>query len=314
MKEICLTSILIICVIMLSICLTGCINRTSIPNSSPDSATVIPTELRSSPSAESNEAVDYNQYIKKVWVVKNETNDFELYPSFCINKIVNGEITGFFDIYPAVGDTYDNYENLFGKIINGIAECQFDNGSGIKGNIKIVFKTNDEVEATVEYLDRNESYNYLSKEGVYQFTPYNVDDIEDFIPTKSRSFMVDLNSWGNIKFVSGKIEGERYTDVIFYLTDKDENILYEICLDATTVNIDVNDISFQDANKDGLKDIIMILNTTLSHHGRIEPIVNVFFQKNNGTFANDSKLGQEINDSGNNKDIKTITDYLSKKF
>lgn len=40
----------------------------------------------------------------------------------------------------------------------------------------------------------------------------------------------------------------------------------------------------------------------------------VLLQNPNGSFPIDGDMTQETNDSGNNKDIKTITDYLSKKF
>lgn len=39
--------------------------------------------------------------------------------------------------------------------------------------------------------------------------------------------MVDLNSWGNVKFVSGKLTAGNHIPVVFYLTDEDGDILYD---------------------------------------------------------------------------------------
>ena len=38
---------------------------------------------------------------------------------------------------------------------------------------------------------------------------------------------MNLNSWGNVKFVSGKLTGGNHIPTVFYLTNKDGDILYD---------------------------------------------------------------------------------------
>ena len=40
----------------------------------------------------------------------------------------------------------------------------------------------------------------------------------------------------------------------------------------------------------------------------------VWLQNTNRSFTCDVKIYKEMNESGNNKDIQTVTEYLSKKF
>lgn len=251
-------------------------------------------------------AIDYNQYIRKTWVEKDGTNSW----SFCISKIVNGEITGrFTTTVPAVPNHYD-MGHLTGIINNDTAECQFNDTLGDKGSLKLVFKSNDEVEATLKLADKSKYIKEQPKEGTFRFIPYNIKNIEGFSSFENQSFMVDLNSWSNVRFVTGKLIGGNHIPVVFYLTDKYGNILYDFIPDLP-YSLDVKAVSFVDVNKDGLKDVIIILVNSDGSEGQI---ATVYFQKNDGTFNNDPKLDREINDSENNKDIKTVMNFLLKKL
>ena len=331
MKKTLLTVIAVISIMTFSAGITGCTviknksdaavnhspiisktNEISILNPSPAPVTAMSTQTSNFSSVDSIGAIDFNQYIKKVWVVKEDADDVYRYPSFGISKIVNGQITGVFSLIVDVPDTFGNYGHLTGTINNDTAECQFDNGFGIKGNMKLFFRTNGKIEVTFEYSDKEEADNFIAEEGKsYEYIPFNINNIDGFIPIESQSLIVNLNSWGDVKFVSGKTKGERYTSACFYLTDEDGNILYEFYTD-TYVNVDVDDVSFQDVNKDGLKDIIIIVHHT-HNPGFGKQFATVFYQKTDGTFYYDGMLDQEINDSDSNKDVKTVTEYLSKK-
>lgn len=262
---------------------------------------VSPTETTAS-----NE-IDFNQYIKKTWVEKKGT----INASFCITKIADGKITGRFSSNaPAVPNRY-NLGNLTGEINKDTAECQFSDTIGNKGNIKLVFKSNGEMEATIKFTDKSKYAEERPQEGTFQFIPYNLNNIKGFSPIESQSFMVNLNSWGNVKFVTGKLTAGNHIPVVFYLTNKDGDILYDFDA-ALPYGIDVKAVSFEDVNKDGYKDIIII--AADSYYDSGEHIATVYFQKADGSFSNDYKLDQEINNSGNNKDVKTVRHYLSEKF
>jgi len=303
MRRICSIVISVICMITFNVGLTDC---------APVSVTIVPTQLSSSPAVDNTEATDYGQYIKKVWIVKNWYKGACNY-SFSISKIANGEIQGKF----ATGDMaapgyyyylHNHLGDLTGTINNGIAECQFSDKDGNKGNVRIVFKTTDEIEATITYVDKSQRYKDYSLDGTFLFRPYNLKDIDRFEPIIDQCFTVDLNSWGTVNFVSGKLVG-RHIPMVFYLTNKDGDVLYNFGNIAPD-NMNVEAVSFQDVNKDGLMDIIIII----GFDGGSARIATVLFQQADGSFIIDGGLNAEINVSGNNKDIETITDYLSKKI
>jgi hypothetical protein len=207
----------------------------------------------------------------------------------------------------AVPNAYD-LGQLTGTISKNTAECKFSDTLGNKGNIKLSFKPNNEMEATIKLTAKSQYEEEQTAEGTFQFIPYNLKSIKEFSLIKDQTFMVDLNSWGTVKFVSGKLTAGNHIPTVFYLTDNDGNILYDF--DMNPYNTDVKAVSFVDGNKDGLKDVIIIV----AGNDGTGTIATVFFQKANGTFANDLKLDQEINASGKNKDVKSITGYLSSKF
>lgn len=310
---------LIFAILTASLLLTGC-GRKVVPNNIPkenkqssvvtsaaNNATV-KSSGETAPSATSD-AIDYNRYVKKTWIQENSTNG----TSFCIHKIANGKIIGRFDSSePAVPNHY-NLENLTGTVNNDTAECQFSDTFGNKGNIKLVFKSNNEMEATIKLTSKSQHNNKCPHEGTFKYKTYNIKDIKGFSSIKDQSFMVNLNSWGNVKFVSGKLTGGNHIPTVFYLTNKDGDILYDFISDEDLpYSVDVKAVSFKDVNKDGLKDIIVIAVDNYNNSGAC--IANVYFQKSDGFFTNDLKLNEEINNSGKNKDIKTVTEYLSKKF
>lgn len=148
------------------------------------------------------------------------------------------------------------------------------------------------------------------------FTVGNIKDIKSFTPFESQCFMVNLDSWGEVKFVAGEIPTSFGKTVTIYLTNKDGDILYDFNSGSNALfhfDVHVEAVSFQDVNKDGLKDIIIIsaYNSKASTASG-KTIAAVYFQKNDKSFAADSKLNGEINDSGSNKDIKSVVKYLLK--
>lgn len=139
----------------------------------------------------------------------------------------------------------------------------------------------------------------------------NINNIKGFKIIENQSFMVNLNSWGNVRFVSGKLTAGNHVPVVFYLTNKSGDILYSFDDVPFPYRVDVKAVSFKDVNKDGLKDIIIIVSDSDNQGG---PMAAVWLQNSNKTFTCDVKIYKEMNESGNNKDIQTVTDYLSKKF
>ncbi|WP_234122795.1 hypothetical protein [Clostridium hydrogenum] len=262
-----------------------------------------------------SQTIDYSNYTKKVWVIKNVA-DYGIYnnSSFCITKIANNKITGIFTVgSPALPNKYD-LGQLSGVINKNTAECEFSDKSGDKGTMKLIFSSNNDIEAKIQF-NNNPPNNNPKLNGTFQFRPYKPSDMDGFSIIKNQSFMVNLNSWGNVRFVSAKLLGGNHVPTLFYLTDKDGDFIYDFTAELP-YSVDVAAVSFQDLNKDGLKDIIIICRDAYHVPAGTtgKPIADVYFQKSDGSFECDTKLNQELNESGNNNDIKTIVNYISNNY
>ena len=315
MNKICLTAILILCIITFNAGLTGYA-----------STAVMPNQPNGSPVGDNNKAIDYDQYVKKVWVVEDGGDHHtNYYQSFHISQIANGEISGelsYINLCVPTPNYWDRSAGQFtGTVYKNTADCQFSLKTGDTGNIKLVFEPNNRIKATFTYNSKSQKLKdtishlrdigspsvTLHLDGAYQFKPYNLNDINKFRPFIDQSFIVDLNSWGSVRFISGQIDGKYHTLTNCFLTNEDKDILFDFGM-PFPYGVYFMAVSFQDVNKDGLKDIIIIADCG-------GPRAYVFLQQPNGLFVSiNNQLAQEINDSGHNKDINTITDYLSEKL
>lgn len=270
-------------------------------------------EGNSQAAAETESKPDYSRYLKKNWIRSTDTD----FPengglSLVISSVEDGKIKG--DI-SAVGSgpAYNIDRSGFEGTVDGnTAQCELvDDSRGNKGTVRLTFKSPGILEAAVTITEKSEDNIMTIPEGTFEFAPDNLKRIEGFEPIEDQSFMVDLNSWGKVKFVSGKLTAGSHIPAVFYLTDEDGAIFYEFNT-GFPYNVDVEAVSFKDLNKDGLKDIIIIVSDQYDGASGL-PIANVCFQQEDGTFMTDYELCQEINDSGNNKDIKTVTNYVMNK-
>ena len=201
-----------------------------------------------------------------------------------------------------------------GTVDKNTAQAQLVNDSrGNKGTIQIVYKPDNTLEATITLTEKSSDPVMTIPEGTFEFAPYNLKNITGFAIIEDQTFMADLDSWGNVQFVSGKLTAGDHVPVEFYLTNKNGDILY--FFNATLpYSVDVQAVSFEDVNKDGLKDVIIIVADNSDGASGGPAVATVYLQQADGSFANDYQLDQELNDSGNNKDIGAITSYLSSKF
>lgn len=308
MKKINITAISTIFFIILIIGLTGCgsikdksdisenspstiskTNETSIPDTLTAHVSDMPTKTSASPSGDNVKAIDYNQYLKKIWVVKSWNGGAYEFFSFFILKIENGVIEGKLSTGSIADPDFFFYSlepskylgNLSGTVNNDVAECQFSDEVGNKGSVTLVFKENGEIEAKIKYTDRGEAYKNLSIDGKYIFRPYNLKDIEYITSLEEHSFVVDLNSWGSVNFVSGESDTGKVIHPVAYLTNENDDILYEFAAPFQT-GTEIIDASIKDINGDGLKDVIIV--TAFTEDPDIEHIEWIFLQNNDGLF------------------------------
>lgn len=316
MKKVHLNIISIIYTIVFIIALTGCTgtkdnsgtsgsehstirraNEAITPAPSPEHVTANNNKPSVSPSGDNITAIDYNKYIKKIWVVESWDGGAYDYFSFFISKIENGIIEGklstrsiaqpdfyFYSLEPSkyLGD-------LSGTVHNDVAECQFSDKVGNRGNVTLLFKENDEIEATIEYMDKGQAYKEFSLDGKYLFRPYNLEDIKGFTLSEEFSFEADLNFWGSVDFVSGNENTGDKVHPAVYLINEHNDILYVFTASFKTGS-EIIKASIKDINMDGFKDVMII--TSFIDDPEIEPIEWIFYQIKNGLFY-DSELDEK---------------------
>ena len=280
-----------------------------------ESGTFAPTdeENSSSATAKADDKVDYSQLIKRNWI-RTPTSEFPDNGglSIVISDIKDGKISGEVTALGG-GPSYNMDIAEFEGTVNGkTAECQLVNDSrGNKGTISFSFLSPDMLEAAIALTEKTEDIMSLP-EGTYKLSPYNLKNIEGFEPVEEQTFMIDLDSWGTVKFVSGKLTAGNHVPVVFYLTDEDDNLLYEFET-GFPYRVNVEAVSFQDVNKDNRTDVIIIVS---DQDGKPleNPLANVCLQQADGTFKTDYELNQEINQSGNNRDITSVVRFVMNKF
>jgi hypothetical protein len=284
--------------IMVSFLLAGCGNSNPQHQQSPKTTT---NPITSMPTMEKT---DYNQYVKKTWRQKsNSSPEFE----FSISKIESGKITGYISKDVATPSPYD-LSNFSGTVNKDTAECQFSDQLGNKGNLKLVFSPNNQIKTTVTLTQKSQNQDTQLSEGTFEFVPLNINDDKNFVPFKDQSFTVDLNSWGKVRFVSGKEVGGNHIPVLMYLTNVNGDILFDF-VPELPYSMNVISVSFQDVNKDELKDVLVIAEDTNGSGGKV---ATVYLQKPDGTFAYNFALDNKINSSGNNKNMKSLINFVSK--
>lgn len=221
----------------------------------------------------------YESILKKIWIIKN-TNNFT--PSIYITKIENGIIEGKWSLKLITPDCYttsfepQKYGTFKGIIVDELAKCDFTDESG-DGTLDLVFNGDDTISASIQFSKKK----YSDKEypeGNYVFEPYTISDYG--MPDNINCYFINLNSWGNVFLKTGYVTAH-HPYAVAYLTDENDNILYEF--KGLSNGWQISEVLIEDMNNDGLKDIKIILDT---------PMIGmeyIFIQMKNGFFY-DSKL------------------------
>ncbi len=151
----------------------------------------------------------------------------------------------------------------------------------------------------------------------------SVGDIEvnGFTVIENQCFSVILETFGEGEVMFLPIFDEKYNRMAILLADSAGNILFK------TNQLETNNrylgemkqptkgiaaVSFQDLDKDGLTDIILITNcenSTGEYEGKTYKVGDVLFQKN-GSFYRDWRISDKINRFSMNKSIDFIVSYV----
>lgn len=135
---------------------------------------------------------------------------------------------------------------------------------------------------------------------------------------KNQSFDIQLENWGDVKFISTKKDKYGIDLLNFFLTDNKGTILYSLPKyhgNDVGAFYKIRAISFKDVNNDGLKDIIIIseYTTDAGEEGAVPyPTCSIYFQ-NGKKFVYIPSLDDKINASNKNENISIILKYLKGK-
>lgn len=150
----------------------------------------------------------------------------------------------------------------------------------------------------------------------------NAVTLDDKRVIQDQSFNIELEEWGNVRFVSYLPSEEVYMeDVSFFLT-KENQVIYSFpyyCKSNSTENYiglfdSVEAVGFQDVNRDGFQDVIVIINyvTGAGSQGMLpRGSVRVFVAEKDG-FVFAENLMNEINTKLNDEEltIANICKYI----
>jgi hypothetical protein len=254
------------------------------------------------------ETIDYSQYIGKTWIEKNGAVNVI---SFSIQDIVNGELTGQFSAYVSATPSPYDIRNLTGTVNADIAKSQFSDSSHNEGTIEMIFKENNEIEATITFTSKSKYM--VPKEGEFLFRPFNLDDLKEYDILEERINKVNLNSWGDVRFVPVRFLGGAYEPEIgLYLADHNGDILYRFFPDSPR-GVDLADVAFVDLNKDMLKDFVIMYEAP-DYKGDMFQFAMIFLQREDGKLIRNVELDEEVYGSISTKGLENVIKYLQDKF
>lgn len=289
MGKIRLVAVIYIFVIICSI--TGCGTRSEKSLIIDNNITINETNRILNTVLDDLEDVNYENYLKKIWVVEEWNGGAYEYPSFFISEIQNSNIYGRYSTLSVAKPEFYFYSNdpikylgqLTGTFIDESAYLNFSDAVGNKGNLVVSFKEDVMIEAIIEYTKKGDNYKDIELDGHFVFVPYNLVHIKNFIQNEEFTLPVKFDYWGDIIIVTGEINTGDKVHPVSYLTNKDNDILY-VFEAPFKIGTSISDVKVMDINDDGLQDVI--ITTTFIQDSEIEPIVWIFAQNEDGTFYN----------------------------
>lgn len=149
------------------------------------------------------------------------------------------------------------------------------------------------------------------------------EDISEqgFYAIEDQSFPVLLESFGEEEVIFLPVMDSLYCRMALLITDSSGNVLYKTNQLETNnrytgemkqPTVDLAAVSFQDVNRDGQTDIILItdcVNDVGDYAGKIYKVGDVLFQRDGG-FYRDWRISDKINRFSMNKSVDMIVSYV----
>lgn len=212
--------------------------------------------------------------------------------------------------------------DIHGQIENNKLSYDFDeDGWEHSGKIEIEFKENFIV-LNIKYNEKSSENNLWGiGEGTFPLikdtteVKRTLNDLKDggLLVQENQSFDTKIDNYGDIKFISGLKREDSSEIAVFYIADRNENILYklpEFYGNSKGRFKEVNCVAFMDLNGDNLKDIL-IIGKFISYEDFTKEIevASIYFQDGN-KFNNDQSLDEQINNSGYNKNMESVVQFV----
>lgn len=181
---------------------------------------------------------------------------------------------------------------------------QNNEASNLNSDVDNVEKHNGELkQVDSSTLDNDESKVYLE-----------VLKNEGYVVIDDYSIEMELNIFGDVKFISGFNMVKNLPQLTFFLIKDDSSIVYDFpeFEDYKSIYNNMISVSLEDVNGDGLKDIIVIGEFMKGHgaeSGQLFPVVNIYFQLNDG-FHQKSDVNEMINESKSIDSAEKVIEFF----
>lgn len=260
---------------------------------------------------------DYSKYSGSWVQEQNLKNDFKYGISVSLKVDKDGNLQG------QVGSSTENATHVSNVDIKGrISGNRFisnfnEDGWGHKGTIELEFQGNTVILKSKYSNDSAEDASWGIGEGTFNLVNSNSNITRTLKDLKSgglqvieeQCFNVKLQSYGNVKFISG-VKREDGNTVQFYLVDKNENVLYKFPNfygNEKGMFKNISAVSFTDVNGDGLKDVVIAAKYSNGASDSVS-IGSIYFAEGKG-FASDKKFDDKLNNSSSDSSIASIISY-----
>ena len=267
------------------------------------------------------ESVDYSNYTGVFVQEKLLIQDFKY--GFEVNLKVDkdGNVDG------AIGSSTENASrfaavDVKGKIVDNKFESKFEeDGWGHSGTVKITFKDSDNIVLDLEYTgNKEETTIWGLGEGSFELVrntkevKRTLNDLRNggYVVQDNQTFDTKIENYGDIRFISGLKREDGNDIAVFYISDRDNNILYKL---PPFYGNDkgrfeqVTSVAFMDLNKDDIKDILVIGKFISDESNEPINVASVYFQDGK-EFKNDAVLDAGINDTNNNDKMESVVAYI----
>lgn len=250
-------------------------------------------------SKKTGKAMD--EFGKKIWV-DEKWNRSEAYEniSLLFSRVDDGKIKGYFlpnRIITSDLELYStgkkNYGEIIGDYKDNRANCKMKwEEENIEGDLQILFLDSNRIKVQIQY---NLKASDCCVNSTILLKPYNLKDIESDTRSSYECNVSEINleKWGAVKFVSIIRTSTKRKTLFLYLTDNAGNIIYDFSQETNFPNdFKIKEFLFTDINKDGRKDLLLIL-TGISDSKICE--VNIYEQNELGGFKMNKEMAKKLN-------------------